>query len=82
MLKVCEIFRMYHLHESFHFRLFYSSFQGKFRVDGFFIDGSNLPQGTPSGEYKLELVIDRKVDGKDILIFDMVWFATIQPIDA
>lgn len=65
------------MHESFDF-IFK---QGKFRVNGFFIDGSTLPQGTPTGEYKLELDISRKVGGKDIPVFDMIWFATIMPKD-
>lgn len=56
--------------------------QGTFHLEGFFIDGQSLPQVAPTGDYKLELVITRKIDGKQTPVFSMVWFATLALKDA
>lgn len=51
-------------------------------MEGFYIDGNSLPQVVPTGDYKLELVITRKVDGKQTPVFNMIWFATLANKDA
>lgn len=51
--------------------------QGTFHMEGFHIDGQSLPQMAPTGDYKMELVITRKIDGKQTPVFNMVWFATL-----
>lgn len=57
-------------------------FQGTFHMEGFFIDGTSLPSVAPTGDYKMELVITRKVDNKQTQVFNMVVFATLSFKDA
>lgn len=57
-------------------------FQGTSHMEGFHIDGKSLPQAAPVGDYKMELIITRKVDNKQTPIFNMVVFATLAFKDA
>lgn len=50
-------------------------------MDGFFIDGAALPAVAPIGDYKLDLIITRKVDNKEMPVFSMVWFATLAYVE-